>query len=248
MWLLGLASLIIWLVILLLPWRPWGIREALDPSQLSVVAKSRQSAHNAVTVLIPARNEAAVISQTLSSLAAQLPQPRIILVDDQSVDQTTQKARSLNLKNFILVDGKKLPAGWSGKLWALEQGFSQVKTDLVLLLDADIALKPGALSALLEKFESENLDFLSLMAELRMNSFWEKLLLPSYIYFFKLLYPFRLSNSGHPHVAAAAGGCILMKSEIIRELGGFASLRSSLIDDCTLAKKSALLENPPGSA
>lgn len=236
MWLFGLASLILWLVILLLPWRPWGVREAFDPAQQSSVANSRQHPENAVTVLIPARNEAAVISQTLSSLAAQDPPPHIILVDDQSSDQTIEIARSLNLNNLIIVHGEKLPAGWSGKLWALEQGFSHVQTDLVLLLDADIDLEPGTLSALLEKLESENLDFLSLMARLRMKSFWEKLLLPSYIYFFKLLYPFKLSNSGHPYIAAAAGGCLLTKSEIIREMGGFASLRSALIDDCTLAK------------
>jgi hopene-associated glycosyltransferase HpnB len=130
-----------------------------------------------------------------------------------------------------------LPAGWSGKLWALEQGFREVDTPWTLLLDADIELKPGMAAALLAKAKGDNRQFVSIMACLRMASFWEKFLMPAFIYFFKLLYPFRLANSDFPYVAAAAGGCILVETQVLAEIGGFAAIKGAIIDDCTLAKR-----------
>jgi hopene-associated glycosyltransferase HpnB len=229
--LLALPGLFIWIIILLLPWRPWSTRESLDaetpgtPSDLS-----------RITVLIPARNEAEVISRTLDGLAAQDVNLKIILIDDQSDDKTASIAQQKNLPNLEIISGQPLPEGWSGKLWALEQGRARVNTELVLLLDADIELKPGTLTTLLNKLDSENLDMLSLMACLCMESFWEKLLMPAFIFFFKLLYPLYLSNSSTPYVAAAAGGCILVRTSALNKTGAFASLRHNLIDDCTLAR------------
>jgi hopene-associated glycosyltransferase HpnB len=138
---------------------------------------------------------------------------------------------------LTIVSAEPLPAGWSGKLWALEQGFKAVRTPWTLLLDADIQLKPGMAAALLEKARNDNRQFVSVMACLRMDSVWEKLLMPAFIYFFKLLYPFRLANSDFPHVAAAAGGCILVETAVLAGLGGFASIKGAIIDDCTLARK-----------
>jgi hopene-associated glycosyltransferase HpnB len=129
-----------------------------------------------------------------------------------------------------------LPEGWSGKLWALEQGLRRVSTPLVLLLDADIELAPGTLRALGARLEREQLTLVSVMASLHMTSAWEKLLLPPFIYFFKLLYPFALANRPGSPIAAAAGGCILLRTEALRALGGFGALRGALIDDCTLAR------------
>ncbi len=232
-----MTSLILWLVILCLPWRPWGVTESLDSLDTSIVAEKRQSRFNDITVLIPARNEADVIKETLSSLTDQVPNLKIVLIDDQSTDNTIEQAHSLSLKNLKIINGSELPEGWSGKLWALEQGRRETHSELILLLDADIKLKPGTLQTLINKLETDDLDFISLMAQLRMENVWEKLLMPSFIYFFKLLYPFRLSNNGHPLIAAAAGGCILLKREILENIGGFDSLRSALIDDCTLARK-----------
>lgn len=230
--LLALPGLFIWIIILLLPWRPWSTRESLDAETSGTpVDLSR------ITILIPARNEAEVISRTLDGLAAQDINLKIILIDDQSGDKTASIAQHKNLPNLEIISGQTLPEGWSGKLWALEQGRTQVKTELVLLLDADIELKPGTLNTLLNKLDSENLDMLSLMAWLRMESFWEKLLMPAFIFFFKLLYPFYLSNSSTPYVAAAAGGCILVKNSSLIKTGAFECLRHSLIDDCTLARK-----------
>lgn len=233
---LGIASLLIWLAILLLPWKPWQTTENFDveliPSQATLVAFERQD----VTVLIPARNEAENIRFTLQSLHDQLGVDRIILIDDQSTDETVKTAQSLGLESLSIISGQPLPDDWSGKLWALEQGRQRVTTDWVLLLDADIALQPSTIAQLRVKANHESLDMLSLMAHLRMDSFWEKLLIPSFIYFFKLLYPFKLSNTGHPNVAAAAGGCVLIKRETLDQIGGFQSLKDALIDDCSLAK------------
>lgn len=230
---LALPGLIIWLSIILLPWRPWSTREALDANPASSADLS------AVSVLIPARNEAGVIAQTLQSLQAQGAIGEIILIDDQSDDGTAECARSTikDTDKLRVIPGKALETGWSGKLWALEQGRVLSTTDYILLLDADIALEPGTLSTLLSMAERDGLDMVSLMAYLRMKSFWELLLMPAFIYFFKLLYPFAISNSSSNLIAAAAGGCILIRRQQLEDIGGFAALKNALIDDCSLARK-----------
>ncbi len=190
-----------------------------------------------VTVLIPARNEAGIIGTTLRGVGAQGPGIRIMVVDDQSTDDTARAAKDWGNDAVTVIQGQAPPSNWNGKLWALEQGLRHVGSDWVLLLDADIALTPGILQALLRRTQTHNLHFISLMAQLRMVHFWERLLMPAFIYFFKLLYPFRLSNSASSKVAAAAGGCILVKTDSLRKSGGFSRIKDSLIDDCTLAKQ-----------
>ena len=229
---LSIAGACIWIVILLLPWRPWATSESLDAAP-----DFAEDDLSDITVLIPARNEAGVIETTLSGLKAQGEGLNIILVDDQSVDGTARAARASAGKNLRVVSGEHPKAGWTGKLWALEQGLRHVNTELLLLLDADIELKQGILQTLREKMRKDGLQLISLMVTLRMVGFWERLLMPAFIYFFKMLYPFRLSNSTFPLVAAAAGGCILVKTATIREIGGFGVLRNELIDDCALAKR-----------
>ena len=230
--LLALPGLCIWIIIVLLPWRPWSTRETLDAG-IDTVSGNDLSR---ITVLIPARNEADVIEQTLQGLAAQGAGPGIILIDDQSTDQTAAIVHKINLPALKIVHGQSLPAGWSGKLWALEQGRKEINTDLVLLLDADIRLLPGILHTLLHKLEQDHLDLVSLMAHLNMQGFWGKLLIPAFIFFFKLLYPFSLSNSPAHRTAAAAGGCILVKKSLLDKIGAFHNLKNSLIDDCALAR------------
>jgi len=229
---LAIAGACAWAVILLLPWRPWATSEALDaPTDLTGEDLSD------ITVLIPARNEAGVIQSTLAGLRAQGEHIPVILVDDRSTDGTALAAESVGLKRLFIIPGEPPPEGWSGKLWALEQGFRHVHTDLLLLLDADIKLKPGILWALRRKMQEDDLQLISLMAALRMVGFWERLFMPAFIYFFKMLYPFRLSNSSSPWVAAAAGGCILLKREALTTSGGFGAVCNELIDDCALAKQ-----------
>ncbi len=246
--LLALPGLVIWGIILCLPWRPWSTREYLDADSIDPDSDNagainiQQQDLSEISVLIPARNEAEVISETLAALKSQSDSIKIILTDDQSDDETAKLAQQAGLKNLKVITGQALPEGWSGKLWALEQGRKHADTEFILLLDADITLAPGTISRLLQKSRSDDLDLVSLMAFLRMQSPWEIFLIPAFIYFFKLLYPFSLSNlpADKPlskYVAAAAGGCILIRRNILDGIGGFNSLKDSLIDDCSLAKK-----------
>lgn len=226
------AAAVVWLAILALPWRPWGTRERVSACS----ADQGRPELALITALLPARNEASTIADTLRRVAAQGPLARIVLVDDESDDGTGDIARGLGLPQLTVLTGQRPPPGWSGKLWALHQGLAEVDTELVLLLDADIALEPGILATLAAKLVDEKRDMVSVMAALSMQTFWEKLLIPAFIYFFKMLYPFALSNSGNRWVAAAAGGCILIRTDSLRRIGGFEALRDALIDDCTLAR------------
>lgn len=230
--LFAIAGAMTWLTILLLPWRPWSTREFLDAS--SPFADEDLSD---VTVLIPARNEAHMLRTTLPALYKQGRGLHIIIIDDQSTDGTSRVALGLGDENLLVVPGKPLPDGWSGKLWALEQGRGHLSTALTLLLDADIEPLPGIIAELRKSMRQKNVHLISLMAVLRMETFWERLLMPAFVHFFKLLYPFHLSNASSSRVAAAAGGCILLKTRVLDEIGAFNSLRGELIDDCALAKR-----------
>ncbi|MEN8206512.1 MAG: glycosyltransferase [Pseudomonadota bacterium] len=233
MWtLLAWIAASIWLVVLLLPWRPWSTREQLDSR-----GPARDVVLDDVTVLIPARNEDSHIDDTLSALEIQGRDLSIIVVDDQSSDATAERVLENENRQLQLVRGRELPAGWCGKLWAMEQGRQYINTRLVLLLDADIALMPGTIYALRSKLRRENVQLVSLLACLDMQGVWARVLMPAFVYFFKLLYPFHLSNSTFPYVAAAAGGCILMETRVLDAIGGFVPLRDALIDDCALARR-----------
>jgi len=228
--LVAMPGLFIWLAILFLPWRPWSIRETLDADSVFLSLDLSN-----VTVLIPARNEAETIQQTLTSLKAQGQNLNIILVDDQSSDNTIEKALSVDCENLQIIQGKPLEAGWCGKLWALEQGRQNISTKYILLLDADITLKPSLISTVLKKVTEENLQMLSLMAFLKMETSWERFLMPAFIFFFKLLYPFNLANRHGNSFSAAAGSFILLENKVLKELGGFTCIKNALIDDCSLA-------------
>jgi hopene-associated glycosyltransferase HpnB len=237
----SVISALIWLIILLLPWRPWSVRESLD-SNIENDNSQNDSNLSDITVLIPARNEALHIASTLEALDKQGTGLNIIVINDQSSDSTAEIVNSFQntISDLKLINGSPLPDGWSGKLWALQQGLQHVKTETVLLLDADIALHQNLLATLKQKKNTNNLQMISLMARLPMNNFWEKLLLPAFVYFFKLIYPFALNNHHHPrlrYIAAAAGGCILIDKKVLIDITAFDSLRNALIDDCSLAKK-----------
>lgn len=229
---LSIVACAMWLGLLLLPFRPWSTRESVAPQALPSPPELSD-----ITVLIPARDEAGGIALTLAGVAAQGHLAKVILVDDQSTDGTADIARGLSLASLEIVAGATPGPEWSGKLWALHQGLPRVETPYLLLLDADIQLAPGMLSALLAKLENEHRELVSVMAHLSMSSPMEKLLIPPFIYFFKLIYPFALANGPSRWVAAAAGGCILIRTDMLRRIGGFAALRGALIDDCTLARR-----------
>jgi len=230
---LVVVAALIWLGLLAQPWLPWLMRERFE----AVAADASAADLSDVTVLIPARDEAATLPTTLAALRQQGAGLRVIVIDDHSSDGTAEVAHAADLEHLTVVAAKPLPAGWTGKLWALEQGRAHVQTSCVVLLDADIRLAPGTIAGLRAKARVEGLNLVSLMASLRMHSPAERLLMPAFIYFFKLLYPFALSNAGSPHVAAAAGGCVLVDTGTLERIGGFASLADAVIDDCTLARR-----------
>ncbi len=229
--LFSILALSIWLITALLPWQPWRVREVLEADS----DYENFDLHD-VTVVIPARDEAEVISGTLNALKKQGKGLNIIVVDDDSSDATASIVENAGLPGLKVILSKTLPSGWTGKLWAQEQGLAEVKTPRVLLLDADIELVPGMLKALKLKMTTENLQFVSLMAVLRFQSFWEKLLMPAFIYFFKMIYPFALANNPSSNMAAAAGGCILVEMQALKKIGGMKAIKDAVIDDCTLAK------------
>jgi hopene-associated glycosyltransferase HpnB len=231
---LALIAWLAWITILILPWQPWRNREILEKL---VELQDASSNLEDVSVVIPARNEAGIIGKTLASLTRQGDDLRVILVDDCSTDGTSEIARQITGLRLTIVTGTAPPAGWAGKLWALDQGLRQVRTPYTLLLDADICLSPGAISALKNLAVLQARPFVSVMACLPMGSFWEKLLTPAFIYFFKLLYPFGLANSAWRRFASAAGGCIFLETRLFDAIGGLASIRAALIDDCALAKR-----------
>ncbi len=134
-----------------------------------------------------------------------------------------------------MIKGEPLPSGWTGKLWALEQGWRNSKTEMVLLLDADIELEQGMIGHVAAKIDRRKARSCVDHGPLRMESFWEKLLAPAFIYFFKLLYPFSIGNNPNSNFGVAAGGCMLVRSDTLRKIGGFQSIRNAIIDDCSLA-------------
>ncbi len=227
---LSAISALIWTCILLLPWKPYSTEESLDSEPV-------EDDLSDVTVLIPARNEAHMIKDTLLSVKDQGKGIKIILVDDQSDDGTAEVAEGLKIEGLKVIRGKELPSGWTGKIWALEQGFRHIKTPFLLLTDADISLKKGIVSTVKRKLVEEGWDVISLMAVLSMKSFWERILIPSFVYFFKMLYPFRLCNRKDSRIAGAAGGFVFLKTEVIKKIGGFSSIKGEIIDDCELAKR-----------
>ena len=229
------ASLSFWVALLVLPWLPWCTREVLNASP------GKTPSLTDLTVIIPARNEADVISNTLEGLYKQSCDLKVVLVDDNSTDKTSAIAAQSRLTHLRIVRGEPLPRGWSGKLWAQDQAMKFVDTPLVMMLDADIYLDNGVLGRLVEKKQQENLNFVSLMARPSLDRFWERMLMPAFVYFFKLLYPFALSNGANQRFAAAAGGCIVMDTEIISTIGGLQAIKTAIIDDCTLARKAKAL-------
>ncbi len=245
------VALVAWLALLLAPFRAFSTRERLealpvsasdtaaDPSAVAGVGAATQGARTSladVTVLIPARNEAQVLAQTLQALTEQGEGLDVIVVDDDSEDDTAQVAARF-APTVRVIAGQPIPPGWAGKLWALEQGLQHVTRERVLLLDADITLKPGMVATLLQRAEHSGAVLVSVMAKLRTRNFWERLLVPPFIFFFKLLYPFALVNDPRRRTAAAAGGCMLVDAKALRDAGGYAAMRDALIDDCTLARR-----------
>jgi hopene-associated glycosyltransferase HpnB len=240
---LTLLSLVIWLFLILFWGQFWRVNHQLEANQDKDIDNNTLPT---VCVIIPARNEADVIPVSLRSLLLQDYPGKftIFLVDDQSSDGTAHIAEGVayaldKTQQLQIVTSTSLPPGWTGKLWAMEQGLQIASTltpDYFLLTDADIEHDPSNLRRLVAKAEAQKLDLVSIMVRLRCQSFWEQLLIPAFVFFFQKLYPFSWVNNPKKANAAAAGGCILIHSEALNRIGGLQIIRQALIDDCSLAK------------
>ncbi|EDX84839.1 glycosyl transferase, group 2 family protein [Synechococcus sp. PCC 7335] len=246
-------AVIIWVVLLLLWGQFWRADQQLSRETSSI--NDLQGMWPSVAVVIPARNEAALIEKVVRSHLTQTYPGTlsILLIDDKSTDKTAQiaiqTAQKLDRTEILTVlSGTALPTGWTGKLWALEQGFQYLRRqsnqpDYVLFTDADIEHSSDNLQRLVTKAESEKLDLVSLMVQLRTQSFWEDLLIPAFIFFFQLLYPFPWVNNPQKKTAAAAGGCVLLRFDALSRINGLQVIRKALIDDCALG--AAVKKNGP---
>lgn len=242
--LLGLVSVLIWLGIWLHPARPWDFQPVGDDEPIP----SPPNEWPPVCIVVPARNERDSLPQTLPALLQQdYPGPfMVVVVDDRSRDGTADIARALAheagaVDRLHVLTGTDLPAGWVGKVWALEQGatfaLATRRPKYLLLTDADIRHAPSSLRRLVAESEHRQLALNSRMARLRCVSQAERLLVPPFVFFFNLLYPMRQVNDRHSHVAAAAGGCVLLATEALMRAGGFACIRDRIIDDVSLAQR-----------
>lgn len=196
-----------------------------------------------VDIVVPARDEAATIGRAIASLRTQnyAGRFRIILVDDNSTDGTAALAGTA--PNLQILAGLAKPPGWSGKLWALRQGISAGSAPLMLFTDADIEHDPRHLESLVAEMQSRQVGMLSEMVRLNCTSLAEHALVPAFVYFFQMLYPFSMVNDPRCTLAAAAGGTILIRRDVLEQCGGIESIRSALIDDVALA--SAVKRNVP---
>jgi len=227
-----IAALLMWVGLLLVPWHPWATFENWNPLPAAPLADKLDD----LTVLIPARNEAELLEDTLKQLLEQGEGLKIVVIDDRSDDDTCEIAKRFEDDRLSVIKGEETPEGWGGKLWALEQGLRIAETPLLLLLDADIGLKPAVIAGLRDKMLIEDLDLVSLMAVPPNRLFWERILMPAFVYFFKLIYPFALVNNALNNTAAAAGGCLMIRRDALERSGGFEAIRDTLIDDCNLAR------------
>ena len=234
--LFGVLPLAIWLYLLLGRDLFWRLNERDDlalppppPSWPPVVA------------VVPARNEADVIKTSLASLLAQdYPgELRIILVDDQSDDGTSNVARTLSCEKLTVMTGAPRPPGWTGKLWAMKQGAERAAAfapEFLWFTDADIAHAPDNLSRLVARAEKDGKVLVSLMARLSCATAAEHFLIPAFVFFFDMLFPFGAVNDPQRATAAAAGGCMLARRSALTAAGGIDAIRHNIIDDCALAR------------
>ena len=249
---ISLASFMFWVLLTLDRPRSWPTEVILPDIQIDPA----DDEPGTVVAIVPARNEAEILPSTLPTLLGQgVEGMRVVLVDDGSSDDTAQVAHRLAEnsglgQNLVVVEGGARMEGWSGKVHALLRGYVTVVEDAVergieppewlLLTDADIRHRPGSVRTLLCQAHGKGsegpFDLVSVMARLRAEGFWERLIVPAFVFFFQLLYPFRRVAHRRSRVAAAAGGCVLVRRTTLEDAGGFAAIGGEIIDDVALGR------------
>jgi len=233
--LIALASLLIWLYLIFAHGRFWQSAPQLPPAAAAECPD--------VDIIVPARDEAATIAAVIASLLAQdyAGRFKVILVDDNSSDGTAAAAGAAasvaaQPARLTVIRSQAKPPGWSGKLWALSQGVAASSAPVILFTDADIEHDPRHLSSLTAKLLQGRLEMVSEMVRLNCVSLAERALVPAFVYFFQMLYPFNRVNDPRSRVAAAAGGTVLIRREVLQRIGGIDAIKHELIDDVALAK------------
>jgi len=234
-------SLLIWIVLTFFRGAFWQLRAFDD----DIAPHSAPLVWPRVACVMPARNEAETIARAVSSLARQeYPgEFRIVIVDDHSEDATVDLARSAAQEagaadRVRILHAEALQSGWTGKLWALQQGIASCEQDApeyIWFTDADIVHAPDTLARLVSRAEQQRVELVSLMVLLQAKAFPERLLIPPFLYFFLKLYPPLWIADTKAKTAGAAGGCILLRRTALERAGGFAVIRGEVIDDCALA-------------
>ena len=235
----GAVASAVWIYLLAFRGAFWRIERG-DRTSAAAPARS-------VVAVIPARDEADVIGEAVASLLAQDYAGRfdIVIVDDHSSDGTAQIARDAAAAvgaadRVTVIEAEPVPAGWTGKLWAVRQGTAranEMRPDYLLLTDADIVHAADNLRGLVARAETGGFDLVSLMVRLHCRGLWERLLVPAFVFFFFKLYPPRWVADKGRGIAAAAGGCMLLRGEMLQRIGGIDSIRHEIIDDCALARR-----------
>jgi hopene-associated glycosyltransferase HpnB len=247
---ISLVSLAIWIYLLLGRgwfWRCGETDDAVDASDAEARMHAAPGLWPRVAAIVPARDEASVIARSIGSLLRQdYPEHfSVVVVDDQSSDGTADSvlaaARAAGaIDRVSIIGGTEVPQGWTGKLWAMHQGLTATEVgsappEFVLFSDADITFAPQTLRRLVTIARSKRTVLTSLMVKLRCQSAAECWLVPAFVFYFQKLYPFAWVNDPKRATAAAAGGCMLVKREVLASAGGLDALKNNLIDDCALA-------------
>ena len=237
-----IVSLLIWVVLTFFRGAFWQLRRFDD----DLAPAQNLTRWPRVAVIVPARNEAGTIARAVVSLVKQeYPgELRVVVVDDESHDGTGSLAQEAAARlgasaRIEIIQAAALTPGWTGKLWALQQGLEKAKAaapEYLWLTDADIEHAPDTLRRLVGRMETGRLDLASLMVLLQAKSFRERLLIPAFLYFFLKLYPPQWIADENAKTAGAAGGCILLKPDALERVGGLGAIRGEMIDDCALAR------------
>jgi hopene-associated glycosyltransferase HpnB len=238
---LAIVGVALWIYLLVGRGKFW-----LNPVKDTVGVDGRRDHWPVVAAVVPARNESEVIASSVQSLLRQQYPGlfNVIVVDDDSTDHTAEIAARAGATvpdgQLTVLRSEGVSSGWTGKLWALNQGIAAAELshpDYLLLTDADIVHAPDTLAWLVQRALAGRYVLTSFMAKLRCESRAERSHVPAFIYFFQMLFPFVLVCRPESNAAAAAGGCMLIRTDALAAVGGVASIRGALIDDCSLAAK-----------